>query len=183
MGNRIPIDVLIGILNRNSSTLSMWDFKGTNAFFEFLTHSSHSHSVQVRVVCTLILSPYQLSCVLFRVLQCFLSAQNILSWVSTSQLPYHSGFNSKRGLQFMPPYSILSSNSYLSTYLCVDFCFFPTIILVHQNQGIYLIYHYCLCLKQNLVQYRLINDSKLLNNKNIVFIQPSEMIQIQQPSW
>lgn len=121
-------------------------------------------------------------CPLQSIAQYFPSAQNILSWVSTSQLPYHSGFNSKRGLQFMPLYSILSSNSYLCTYLCVDFCFFPTIILVHQNQGICLVYHYCLCLKQKLVQYRLINDCKLLNNQNIVFIQPSEMIQIQQPS-
>lgn len=57
MQNRIPIDVLIGILKKNSSTLSMWDFKGTNAFFEFLTvlihilsrwelfvHSSYPHT-------------------------------------------------------------------------------------------------------------------------------------------
>ena len=100
MGNRIPIDVLIGILNRNSSTLSMWDFKGTNAFFEFLTHSSHSHSVQVRVVCTLILSPYQLSCVLFRVLQCFLSAQNILSCLPhlLIRIPTPSDLSSKNPL-------------------------------------------------------------------------------------
>ena len=45
MENRIPLDVLIGILKKNSSTLSMWDFKGTNAFFEFLKNITHADIV------------------------------------------------------------------------------------------------------------------------------------------
>lgn len=87
--------------------------------------------VLARVICTLILSPCQLSCPHFRALNSISLLPGTFFPDQQSYLPYHSGFNSKRGLPFMPPYSILSSyctysvwNSYVCTYVYVDFYFF-----------------------------------------------------------